>query len=190
MGWERELMKWGAGWWTAPVLDEVIPWLTHLGSTVALILFILMSWILTSQKKVLWSLLLLGAIQSAVVYGLKFLVQRPRPFAVDVALSRLSGGRIEIFDPSFPSAHTVNAFMMATVLSTWFPRYRVIFFLMAAFIGWTRIYLGMHYPTDVLAGGLIGYGITRLYLHWAPLSSGRLQTKEKRIPSSGKESGR
>ena len=165
MGWELELMKWGQGWWTAPVLDQVIPWVTHLGSTVALILFIFMSWILTREKKVLWSLLLVGAIQSAVVYGLKFLVQRPRPLAVEEALSRLSGNHVEVFDPSFPSAHTAHAFMMATLLAFWFPRYRVAFFLIAAFIGWTRIYLGMHYPTDVLAGGLIGYGITRLYLH-------------------------
>jgi undecaprenyl-diphosphatase len=165
MGWEVELMKWGARWWTAPVLDQVIPWVTHLGSTVALIIFILMSWILTREKKVFGSLLLLGAIQSAVVYGLKFLVQRPRPFVVAEALARLSGGSMEVFDPSFPSAHTVNAFMMATLLTCWFPRYRVAFFLIAVFIGWTRIYLGMHYPTDVLAGGLIGYGITRLYLH-------------------------
>jgi undecaprenyl-diphosphatase len=165
MGWELELMKWGAGWWTTPILDRVIPWVTHLGSIAALGLFILMSWILTKKKKILGSLLLLGAIQSAVVYGLKFLVRRPRPFAVVEALSRLSGGPIEIFDPSFPSAHSLNAFMMATVLAWWFPRYRVAFFLIAAFIGWTRIYLGMHYPTDVLAGGLIGYGITRVYLH-------------------------
>jgi len=165
MDWELELMKWGAGWWTAPVLDQVIPWVTHLGSTVALILFILMGWILTRKKKVFGSLLLLGAIQSVLVYGLKFLVRRPRPLAVDEALSRLSGSTVEIFDPSFPSAHTLNAFMMATLLAFWFPRYRVAFFLIAAFIGWTRIYLGMHYPTDVLAGGLIGYGITRLYLH-------------------------
>jgi undecaprenyl-diphosphatase len=165
MGWELELMKWGAGWWTSPVLDRVIPWVTHLGSTVALIVFIFMSWTLTREKKVFWSLLFLGAIQSAVVYGLKYLVHRPRPLAVDEALSRLSSGSVEILDPSFPSAHTVNAFMMATLLGVWFPRYRIPFFLIAAFIGWTRIYLGMHYPTDVLAGGLIGYGITRLYLY-------------------------
>jgi undecaprenyl-diphosphatase len=165
MSWEVELMKWGAGWWTSPVLDQVIPWVTHLGSTAALGLFILMSWVLTREKKVLGSLLLLGAIQSAIVYGLKFLIRRPRPLAVDEALARLPGGSMEVFDPSFPSAHALNAFLMAAVLAWWFPRYRVAFFLIAAFIGWTRIYLGMHYPTDVLAGGLIGYGITRLYLH-------------------------
>jgi undecaprenyl-diphosphatase len=54
--------------------------------------------------------------------------------------------------------------MMATLLACRFPRYRAIFFIGAAFIGWTRIYLGFHYPTDVVAGGLLGYGMTKLYL--------------------------
>jgi undecaprenyl-diphosphatase len=54
--------------------------------------------------------------------------------------------------------------MMATLLANRFPRYRVIFFIGAAFIGWTRVYLGLYYPTDVIAGGLLGYGITKLYL--------------------------
>jgi undecaprenyl-diphosphatase len=54
--------------------------------------------------------------------------------------------------------------MMATLLANRFPRYRVIFFVGAAFIGWTRVYLGLHYPTDVIAGGFLGYGIAILYL--------------------------
>jgi undecaprenyl-diphosphatase len=45
------------------------------------------------------------------------------------------------------------------------PRYRIIFYIAAGFIGWTRIYLGLHFPTDVIAGGLLGYGITMLFIH-------------------------
>jgi undecaprenyl-diphosphatase len=83
--------------------------------------------------------------------------------------SKLSKGPGEILDPSFPSGHAMYAFMMATLLAKWVPRYRIIFYIVAAFIGWTRIYLGLHYPTDVIAGGLLGYGITRLFLHWVDL---------------------
>jgi undecaprenyl-diphosphatase len=83
--------------------------------------------------------------------------------------SKLSNGPGEILDPSFPSGHAIYAFMMATLLAYWFPRSQIIFFLLAGFIGWTRIYLGLHYPTDVIAGGLLGYGITRLFLHWVDL---------------------
>jgi len=80
--------------------------------------------------------------------------------------SKLSKGPGEILDPSFPSAHTAFAFMMAVLLSRWFPRYQFIFFIIAGLIGWTRIYLGLHYPTDVIAGALLGYGITKLFLHY------------------------
>jgi undecaprenyl-diphosphatase len=80
--------------------------------------------------------------------------------------SKLLKGPGEILDPSFPSAHAAFSFMMATLLSYWFPRYRVIFFIVAAFIGWTRIYLGLHYPTDFIAGAMLGYGITRVYVYF------------------------
>jgi len=164
MTWELRWMGWVNGWWSTPVLDQVVPWLTYLGSHFAVILFIILSWILTKQKKVLRRLLLLYGFQSAVIYGLKFLVNRERPLFFLEMASKLSKGPGEILDPSFPSAHTAYAFMMATFLAYWFPRYRIIFYIIAGFIGWTRIYLGVHYPTDVIPGALLGYGITRVYI--------------------------
>jgi undecaprenyl-diphosphatase len=166
MTWELKFMEWADGWWSSPVLDHVLPWLTYLGSHFAFILFIILSWIITKQRKVLRRLLLLYGIQSFVIYGLKFLVQRQRPLFFLEMASKLSKGPGEILDPSFPSAHAAFSFMMATLLALWFPRYRIIFFIVAGFVGWTRIYLGLHYPTDVIAGSLLGYGITKLFLHW------------------------
>jgi undecaprenyl-diphosphatase len=164
MNWELKFMRWANGWWSSPVFDHALPWLTYLGSHYALILFIILSWIITKKRKVLRHLVLLYAIQSAVIYGLKFLIQRQRPFLFLEMASKLSKGPGEILDPSFPSAHAAFSFMMATLLALWFPRYRVIFFIVAGFIGWTRIYLGLHYPTDVMVGALLGYGITRAYI--------------------------
>ena len=163
-------MKWADGWWSSSVLDHVLPWLTYLGSHFAVILFIILSWIIIKQRKVLRYLILLYAIQSAVIYSLKFLTQRQRPFLFLEMTSKLSKGPGEILDPSFPSAHAAFSLMMAILLSTWFPRYRVIFFIIAGFIGWTRIYLGVHYPTDVVVGALLGYGITKLFLLYFHLS--------------------
>ncbi len=159
-----KFMEWANGWWSSSVLDQILPWLTYLGSHFAVIVFIILSWLLTKQRKVLRPLILLYAIQSAVIYGLKFLIKRERPLFFLEAASRLSSSPGEILDPSFPSAHSTFAFMMATLLAGRFPGYRIIFFFAAAFISWTRIYLGLHYPTDVIAGGLLGYGITKLYL--------------------------
>jgi undecaprenyl-diphosphatase len=164
MSWELDFMRWADGWWSSSVLDQILPWLTYLGSHFAVIFFIILSWILTKQKKILNRLILLYAVQSAVIYSLKFLIQRQRPFLFLEMASKFSKGPGEILDPGFPSAHTAFAFMMAILLAERFPRYRVIFFIVAAFIGWSRIYLGLHYPTDVIAGALLGYGITKLFL--------------------------
>jgi undecaprenyl-diphosphatase len=166
MEWELRFMEWGGEGWSSPFLDRVIPWLTHLGSHLALVLFLIVSSLIIRRKKIILRLLLLYGIESGVLYGLKFLLQRPRPFHFFVAASKLSQGPGEVLDPSFPSGHTVYAFMMATLLSYWFPRYRILFFILAVFVGWTRIYLNLHYPTDVLMGCLLGYGITTIFLHF------------------------
>jgi undecaprenyl-diphosphatase len=166
MNWELRWMEWANGWWSLPFLDQVIPWITHLGSHIATVLFIIFSWILTKQRRILGRLAILYGIQSGILYGFKFLIQRQRPLYFLEMASKLSKGPGEILDPSFPSGHAIYAFMMATLLAHWFPRYPIIFFLLAGFIGWTRIYLGLHYPTDVIAGALLGYGITKLFLHW------------------------
>jgi undecaprenyl-diphosphatase len=126
---------------------------------------------LTKRKKVFFNLLFLYAIQSAVVYSIKFLVNRKRPLIFLEAVTQLPKSQGEILDPSFPSAHTFCSFMMATLLATWFPKYRWVFFIIAGLIGWTRIYLGLHFPTDVIVGGLLGYGITKLFLHFRPIPS-------------------
>jgi undecaprenyl-diphosphatase len=173
MTWELEFMRWANGWWSSPFLDQVIPWVTYLGSHFAVILFVILGGILMRQRKVFRPLVFFYAIQSAVIYSLKFLVRRERPFLFLDLASKLSKGPGEILDPSFPSAHSAYAFMMATLLAYWFPRYRIIFFPIAGLIGWTRIYLGLHYPTDVMVGGILGYGITSLFIHWV----GRLEIK-------------
>ena len=170
MNWELNFMRWADQWWSFSVFDHTIPWLTYLGSHFAVILFILLSFIITKQRKILRRLLLLYGIQSAIVYGLKFLIRRERPFHfLEEMASKLSRGPGEILDPSFPSAHAALSFMMATLLAHWFPRYRILFYFIAGFIAWTRIYLGLHYPTDVLVGSLLGYGITKLFLQYIRL---------------------
>jgi undecaprenyl-diphosphatase len=171
MAWELDFMRWGNGWWSSSLLDHALPWLTHLGSYIAVLVFILVVWILTKQRKILLWLLLLFGIQSGVLHGLKYLIDRQRPLFFLEMTSKFSEGPGEILNPSFPSGHTVYAFMMATLLSFWLPRYRIIFYIAAGFIGWTRIYLGLHYPTDVIVGALLGYACTKLFIRY----TGRLR---------------
>lgn len=59
-------------------------------------------------------------------------------------------------DPSFPSGHTVTAFAAATVVASFHPRLRWPVFALAAVVGFSRMYLGVHYWLDVMAGAAVG----------------------------------
>jgi len=60
---------------------------------------------------------------------------------------------------SFPSGHSATAFACATVLAAFAPRLRVPLFVLAILIALSRLYNGDHYPTDVVAGALLGVGV-------------------------------
>ncbi len=93
-------------------------------------------------------------------YVLKKVFNRPRPFITHPDLMPIS---LET-DASFPSGHTSAAFSLATSLSLNYPKWYVIApsFIWAGATGYSRLYLGVHYPTDVLAGAVLGAGTSWL----------------------------
>lgn len=66
---------------------------------------------------------------------------------------------------SFPSGHAAAAFLFATLVMTWYPGMLLPAFMLAALIGLSRILLGVHYPTDIAAGALLGVCSGLLGLH-------------------------
>lgn len=58
--------------------------------------------------------------------------------------------------PSFPSSHAANSFAAATFFAHYYPRFRWIYFAIAVVIAYSRVYVGVHYPFDVLVGALLG----------------------------------
>jgi membrane-associated phospholipid phosphatase len=102
------------------------------------------------------SVLASGAISTL----LKYTVKRDRPYVTYPFIQNV----IVENSPSFPSGHTTGAFALATSVSIAFPKWYIILpsYLWAASIGYSRLDLGVHYPTDVLASALIGSGTSYL----------------------------
>jgi undecaprenyl-diphosphatase len=69
---------------------------------------------------------------------------------------------------SFPSGHATTAFALAALLSLWYPRWTEAFFGLAVLVGVSRIVLGSHFPSDVLAGALLGTTVVLGMYRWLP----------------------
>jgi undecaprenyl-diphosphatase len=100
----------------------------------------------------------------ALVQGpIKALFPRRRPFARRLAV--VVGPRP--VDSSFPSGHTAGSFAAATVLATVYPEQRPLLLAVAGAVGLSRIYLGHHFPSDVLVGAVLGVGVGSITARWA-----------------------
>ncbi|MGA1976801.1 MAG: phosphatase PAP2 family protein [Bacteroidales bacterium] len=114
---------------------------------------------LSYDRKMKWNACVIAigtALDEGLTLALKYTVNRPRPFVTYPDIIKKSAGG----SPSFPSGHTSTAFATATSLSLFYPKWYVIVpsYVYAATVGYSRMYLGVHYPSDVLAGALIGSG--------------------------------
>ena len=100
------------------------------------------------------------AVCGGVTLALKYAINRDRPFVTypDIKQKSKAGS------PSFPSGHTSSAFATATSASLAYPKWYIIVpsYAWAGTVGYSRMHLGVHYPSDVLAGALIGSGCAYL----------------------------
>lgn len=98
-----------------------------------------------------------GYILSAIVtHGIKNTIKRERPFDTYSFIEKRDDGG----SYSFPSGHTSASFHNATALCILYPKWYVIVpaYLWASSVGWARMYQGVHYPSDVLVGAIVGAG--------------------------------
>ncbi len=110
----------------------------------------------TKQKGVVAGVLGVGLGSLAVVSAINFLVQRARPF--DILHVNLLYYRPT--DPSFPANSAVVAFAIATAIYLAEKKLGIAALLIAAFYGFLRVFVGVHFPSDVLAGATVGIAST------------------------------
>jgi undecaprenyl-diphosphatase len=129
-------------------------------STIIIFFFLtsLFLWQEHKRKYILPLWLTLGS--SAVIsFILKVIVQRPRPFQLGIVsvLPVLEKSSHLIWNFSFPSFQAMLAFCAIPILSKEFPRFKYMWIVFAGLVAFSRVYFGLHFLSDVIVGGLIGY---------------------------------
>lgn len=136
-------------------LDQIMIFVTKLGDEgIFWIALGLVLAIIPKTRKC--GLCVLGAMALTFVLGnliLKNLVARPRPFTVDDSVALIIPQPGEF---SFPSGHTMNGFAAATTIFMYYRKAGIATLLLAATIAFSRMYLFVHYPTDILGGIIVG----------------------------------
>ena len=141
-------------------LDRCMSVLTHAGSPSSSLL-VCAALLLLGRGFALPGLQALAALASShiAVQGCKFAFKRKRPYLVFSDVWTVAN---PLRDPSFPSGHTAAVFAVTVSLASSFPALGVPLLALASAVGFSRTYLGLHYPSDVLMGALFGGGAAHL----------------------------
>jgi undecaprenyl-diphosphatase len=134
-------------------LTGFIRWITGLGDTRAwVILGVVCFFSGPGGKELAWIMVLGGILSIASTNLLKFAVQRPRPFEAGLDRRLIN----EPFGNSFPSGHSTQALTIVTAVGVLYPPVAIPLYCLGLAIALSRIYLGVHFPFDVLLGIALG----------------------------------
>lgn len=153
---DRHVAEWLADlhW---PVVTPVMKGLTYAGAAAAIWIVIAAVVAVWLRRPLVLVVLVVAERLSAILDGvLKRAIGRQRPPLADPRVHPL----IPVpHDPSMPSGHAMMAFTGAVFLAAVVPRFRWALLALAVAIGLSRVYLGVHYPSDVLVGAALGAAI-------------------------------
>jgi membrane-associated phospholipid phosphatase len=145
-----------------PILTPIFTFITHLGDGGMIWILISTLLLIFKQTRKVGLMSICALIGSLLINNLflKNLLERTRPFDVIQELLPLITKPIDF---SFPSGHTGSSFAAACVMYRRMPRsFGIPVIILAVLIGVSRLYLGVHYPSDVLFGAITGVGISYL----------------------------
>lgn len=135
----------------SPGWDLVFLIITYAGSVFLWVFVTLVFWL--KRKRKLATLMICAlVIDTILTVVLKNLFLRPRPFETypDANILDAETGF------SFPSGHSERAFSAATIIGSFYTKARIPLFILAILVAFSRIYLGVHYPLDVIYGAFNG----------------------------------
>ena len=149
-----------------PVFDSIMPLITNKNNWVLIIIILFFYLAIMNGRRGQIALVILivvvGLTDSFSTFILKPYFGRIRP-SYDIYeyinLLVAKGGKW-----SMPSNHAANISAIAVVLSYFYEKMKIPLYSLAVIIAFSRVYVGVHYPADVLVGGLIGYGMAWLIL--------------------------
>ena len=142
------------------VFDFLMPLITDLNKYRIVLVFVgvILLWMLIRGKRhvriaavlLIITIVVSDQLSSSVI---KYWLERPRPCHTLQHVHLLVGCGSGL---SFPSSHAVNNFAGALILAFFFPRAKWCFFGFAALVAFSRVYVGVHYPSDIIGGAVIG----------------------------------
>jgi undecaprenyl-diphosphatase len=134
---------------------QVFTWSSRLGDGwIWLALLILLPWLYGSAGRSAAQQMALAAVLGIMLYRwLKRYSKRPRPLHSD---ARIIASVPPLDRYSFPSGHTLHATSFTLLSLAWFPQLGLVLVPLSLLIAGSRVALGLHYPSDVLIGGLLG----------------------------------
>ena len=162
---EADILLWIQNNIRNDVLTPIFKFITTLGNAGVIWIVLSVGLLIPKKTRRVGVLALVSLLFSALIDNviLKNVVARTRPYVVIEGLTSLVGAQK---DYSFPSGHTGSAFAAAGVMFRGLPKkFGIPILVFACLMGLSRLYVGVHYPSDVLGGALIGTGIA-LFTYW------------------------
>ncbi|MBI2044472.1 phosphatase PAP2 family protein [Candidatus Pacearchaeota archaeon] len=142
------------------LLTDILMGIIFVSSEIVIFIF-LTSLFLWKEHKRRWILPLWISLAASVILSflLKITIQRARPYQLGIVTSieALQKAGHLIWDFSFPSFQAMLAFCALPILDKEFPKFKYVWLALASLIAFSRVYFGLHFASDVIAGALIGY---------------------------------